>query len=147
MATMNVSLPEELKDFVDRRVDSGSYQSSSEYVRELIRRDQDVQRFRELITAGAESPIEGDADASFEEAGPEVALKFVDALERVVERLRQHPETGSSRYAELSGVPGLRSTGIRGLPYLVFYFVAPARVELVRLLHGRHDVPEALREE
>ena len=39
MTTMNVSLPDELKDFVDDRVDQSGYGSTSEYVRDLIRRD------------------------------------------------------------------------------------------------------------
>lgn len=41
MATMNVSLPEELKKFVEAQVDEHGYISSSEFVRELIRREQD----------------------------------------------------------------------------------------------------------
>jgi hypothetical protein len=40
MATMNVSLPDDLKSFVDEQV-AGRYSTSSEYVRELIRREQD----------------------------------------------------------------------------------------------------------
>jgi antitoxin ParD1/3/4 len=35
--TMNVSLPEALKDFVDEQVSEGDYSSTSDYVRELIR--------------------------------------------------------------------------------------------------------------
>lgn len=55
MSTMNVSLPDDLKTFVDRRVDRGGYGSNSEYVRELIRRDQDRQQLRTLILDGASS--------------------------------------------------------------------------------------------
>jgi antitoxin ParD1/3/4 len=40
MQTMNISLPEPLKEFVDRQVGSGRYSSVSEYVRDLIRDDQ-----------------------------------------------------------------------------------------------------------
>jgi antitoxin ParD1/3/4 len=40
MNTMNISLPEMLKDFVDQQVASGRYSSASEYVRELIREDE-----------------------------------------------------------------------------------------------------------
>jgi antitoxin ParD1/3/4 len=40
MATLNVSLPEELKKIVDQRVAGGQFASHSEYVRSLIRRDQ-----------------------------------------------------------------------------------------------------------
>ncbi len=38
MATMNISLPDELKQFVDAQVAEQSYTSSSEYLRELIRK-------------------------------------------------------------------------------------------------------------
>ncbi|MDP2295787.1 MAG: type II toxin-antitoxin system ParD family antitoxin [Pseudolabrys sp.] len=41
MATMNVSLPDPLKAWVEDRVKSGSYANASDYVRDLIRRDQE----------------------------------------------------------------------------------------------------------
>ena len=41
MATMNVSLPDLLKDWVEDRVKSGRYANASDYVRDLIRRDQE----------------------------------------------------------------------------------------------------------
>ena len=56
--TMSFALPEELRNYVDQRVRSGSYGNTSEYLRELIRRDQDEQakkRLRELIEQGLES--------------------------------------------------------------------------------------------
>ena len=40
MPTMNISLPDPLKDYVDAQVNSGRYASVSEYVRELVRADQ-----------------------------------------------------------------------------------------------------------
>ena len=40
MATMNVSLPDPMRDYVQNRIDSGQYASVSDYVRDLIRRDQ-----------------------------------------------------------------------------------------------------------
>ena len=55
MSTMNVSLPDELKSFVDDRVDQGGYGSTSEYVRDLIRRDQDRERLHRLLLEGAGS--------------------------------------------------------------------------------------------
>ena len=56
MSTMNVSLPKALKGFVDDQVASRGYGTSSEYVRELIRKDKDRQRLRGLILVGAASP-------------------------------------------------------------------------------------------
>lgn len=40
MATMNVSLPEAMKSYVEERASSGEYAGASDYVRDLIRRDQ-----------------------------------------------------------------------------------------------------------
>jgi antitoxin ParD1/3/4 len=40
METMNIALPESMKDFVQSQVSEGGYSSASEYVRELIRADQ-----------------------------------------------------------------------------------------------------------
>ena len=51
MSTMNISLPDTLKSFVDEQVHQGSYGTSSEYVRELIRKDQDRLHLRGLLLA------------------------------------------------------------------------------------------------
>jgi len=40
MQTMNISLPDPMKEFVEERVSAGAYSSASEYVRELVRADQ-----------------------------------------------------------------------------------------------------------
>ena len=40
MASMNISLPDPMRDYVQDRIESGQYASVSDYVRELIRRDQ-----------------------------------------------------------------------------------------------------------
>ena len=55
MTTMNISLPEGLRLFVEKQVSAGTYSSTSEYLRELIRKDNDRVRLRELLLAGAES--------------------------------------------------------------------------------------------
>ncbi len=43
MSTMNISLPEAMKRWVERQAQTGRYGNSSDYVRELIRRDQERQ--------------------------------------------------------------------------------------------------------
>jgi antitoxin ParD1/3/4 len=65
MATMNVSLPMVLRDFVDAQVTAAGYGTSSEYLRELIRRDQQRLALRGLMLEGAQSPVAGPADARF----------------------------------------------------------------------------------
>jgi antitoxin ParD1/3/4 len=65
MSTMNISLPDSLKSFVDDQVARRGYATSSEYVRELIRVDQDRQRLRDLLLDGAQSPATAAADDSY----------------------------------------------------------------------------------
>jgi len=65
MSTMNVSLPDTLKSFVDEQVSQRGYGTSSEYVRELIRRDQDRLQLRGLLLAGAASAPTAPADAAY----------------------------------------------------------------------------------
>ena len=65
MSTMNISLPDTLKSFVDEQVSQRSYGTSSEYVRELIRRDRDRQQLRGLLLAGAASNPAAQADAGY----------------------------------------------------------------------------------
>jgi len=65
MSTMNISLPAPLKSFVDEHVAAAGYGTSSEYVRELIRRDQDRLHLRSLIIEGAKSAVTGEADEHY----------------------------------------------------------------------------------
>lgn len=59
MASMNVSLPDPLKAWVEAQAKSGRYANASDYVRDLIRRDQDrtskIGALQKLITEGIES--------------------------------------------------------------------------------------------
>jgi len=43
MATMNISLPDAMKAWVEAQAEGGRYSNSSDYVRDLIRRDQERQ--------------------------------------------------------------------------------------------------------
>lgn len=65
MGTMNISLPDAMKSFVDEQVGQGGYGTSSEYVRELIRKEQDRQHLRALLLAGAASPPGAPADKAY----------------------------------------------------------------------------------
>lgn len=69
---MSFALPESLRAYVDERVASGDYGNTSEYLRELIRGDQQDQaarRFRLLIAAGLES---GDSSVLTEDSVAEL---------------------------------------------------------------------------
>lgn len=55
MATMNISLPDELKTFVDAQVTEHGYGSTSEYLRDLIRKQRDIEKLRNMLLEGASS--------------------------------------------------------------------------------------------
>lgn len=61
MATMNISLPDDMKRWVEDQSQSGRYGNASDYVRDLIRKDQDkknaLAELQALITEGIESGI------------------------------------------------------------------------------------------
>jgi len=65
MATMNTSVPDPMKDWVQSQVNTGAYANTSDYVRDLIRQDQDqdqehrskLMALQNAITAGIESGV------------------------------------------------------------------------------------------
>jgi len=69
--TMNVALPEAMRLYVAERVAAGDYGNTSEYVRELIRRDQrdqECRRLRALVEEGlASGPAEPMTEADWAE--------------------------------------------------------------------------------
>ena len=69
--TMNIALPEPMRAYVAERVASGQYGNTSEYVRELIRKDQREQtiaRLRALVEEGlASGPAVPDTQADWNE--------------------------------------------------------------------------------
>ncbi len=65
---MNISLPDSLKAFVDQQVSERGYGTSSEYVRELIRKEQERLRLRSLLLDGAASAPSDAADSDYFDA-------------------------------------------------------------------------------
>jgi antitoxin ParD1/3/4 len=58
MQTMNISLPDQLKEFVDHQVGSGRYSTVSEYIRDLIREDEKraaQEKLEALLVEGIQS--------------------------------------------------------------------------------------------
>ncbi len=66
MATMNISVPDPMKDWVQAQIDGGKYASSSDYIRDLIRKDQQerdkLAALQAAISLGIESAHAGDLD-------------------------------------------------------------------------------------
>jgi len=61
LATMNVSLPDLMKEWVNAQTETGRYGNASDYVRDLIRRDQDrhnkIAELQRLVAEGLESGV------------------------------------------------------------------------------------------
>ena len=67
MATMNISLPDPLRDFVEKEVRRGGYSSVSEYVRELVRRARDARELDARLVESLQSGDLGEIDPAFYE--------------------------------------------------------------------------------
>ncbi len=72
MASMNVSVPDPMRDWVQDRIESGQYASVSDYVRDLIRRDQANER--QAIVAAL---IEGEKSGISPDGIPEIIAQFL----------------------------------------------------------------------
>lgn len=74
------------------------------------------------------------------EAGADVALGFIDALEQAYAKIGAAPATGSPRWAHELNLPGLRSCNLRGYPWLVFYIEHGEHIDVWRILHAKRDI-------
>ena len=99
-------------------------------------------RFRHLATADLESAV----DYYLREAGNEIALRFVDAVERAAQRASNSPQLGSLRFAYELGLPGLRVLPVARHPYRMFYVERDELVDVWRLLHSSRDIPATLQD-
>ncbi|ACI51501.1 putative addiction module antidote protein, CopG/Arc/MetJ family [Gluconacetobacter diazotrophicus PA1 5] len=69
MASMNVSVPDPMRDWVQRRIDSGQYASVSDYVRDLIRRDQTQAEERQALV---EALVQGERSGVSKRTIPDI---------------------------------------------------------------------------
>jgi len=79
-----------------------------------------------------------------DEAGADVAKRFVTAVERATVSIAKSPRSGSLRFAYDLEIPDLRCWPLTRFPYLVFYVEHADRVDVWRLLHTRRDIPATL---
>lgn len=80
MKTMNVSLPDPMRDYIDRQVQSGGYGSASEYIRDLIRQDQKRKAHEQLETMLLEGLNSGDATQMSDRDWQEIRQAVRDKL-------------------------------------------------------------------
>lgn len=86
-----------------------------------------------------------DADIAIEhymtEAGADVALAFIAALEQAYAFIGEASAAGSPRWSQELNLPGLRSCRLKGFPWLVFYLEFAEHVDVWRILHAKRDIP------
>ena len=106
-----------------------------------------------VLRASARRDVDEVVARYLEEAGADVALGFIDALEGVFRhiadhprQIADHPDSGSPRYGQELNLPGLRSWPVKAHPHVVFYMTGGGLIDVWRVLHGRRDIPAGLRE-
>ena len=100
-----------------------------------------MSRKRVVLRERARRDAEAAVDHYLREAGEQVALGFIDALERACGYIARHPAAGSSRHAHELNVPGLKTWPLKHYPYLVFYVEREHHVDVWRLLSAERDIP------
>jgi antitoxin ParD1/3/4 len=68
MATMNVSLPDPMKAWVEAQTDNGRYSNASDYVRDLIRKDQERQAAIDVLQRAINEGLSSGAPEPFDAA-------------------------------------------------------------------------------
>ncbi|MBB3954032.1 type II toxin-antitoxin system RelE/ParE family toxin [Novosphingobium sediminicola] len=90
--------------------------------------------------ARALEDIEQAVDHYAQEAGPDTAYAFIDALEQAYGFIAAAPGAGSTRWAHDLNLPGLRTVRLKGFPWLVFYMGFATHIDVWRVLHVRRDM-------
>ena len=65
MTTVNITLPDSLQSFVDQQVAERGFETCSDYIHDLLQRELDRQKLRNLVLEGVNSPPAGVVDAEF----------------------------------------------------------------------------------
>jgi antitoxin ParD1/3/4 len=82
MASMNISVPDAMREWVQRRIESGDYASVSDYVRDLIRRDQNT-RARRLSVDDIRRTIQEGRASGESSPAEDVFARIEDKLRRL----------------------------------------------------------------
>lgn len=99
---------------------------------------------RLVTTRRADEDITGAVTRYLGDAGPEVALEFIDDLQHAMGRLTAYPSLGSARFELVTEIPDIRAFALLRFPYIVIYMDDPDAVRVHRVLHTRRDIAAAL---
>ncbi|MCH8307938.1 MAG: type II toxin-antitoxin system ParD family antitoxin [Proteobacteria bacterium] len=76
MATLNISMPKTMREWIDAQIEAGEYVNASDYIRDLIRRDQ---RQRDALRLAL---IEGEKSGVSERSVPDITRNAKRRLKR-----------------------------------------------------------------
>lgn len=96
------------------------------------------------LRRAAEADIEIAFSYYLDEAGPDAALGFLNAIDVALSHIENNPGTGSPRYGELCEVPGLRLWLVSRYPYALLYVEHAEHLDVLRILHQHADIPAHL---
>lgn len=96
------------------------------------------------LTATASADVERAFEHYLAEAGSDTAARWLDMVDAALRHIARHPGTGSPRYAEQLGLPGLRFWLTDVFPYAVFYVERETHTLIIRVLHQHADLPAHL---
>ena len=83
-----------------------------------------------------------------EQDAPDVAFRFLDAVEESVEQLLPMPNMGAPKELKNPALKGLRFWLVKGFEeFLIFYLVRGETVRVIRILHGKRDIDRILKKE
>ena len=99
---------------------------------------------RVVTTRRADEDIDDAVAHYLGEAGPPVAIAFIDDLQEAMSRLAAYPSLGSTRFELVTEIPDIRVFPLRSHPYLVIYTDDPDTVRVHRVLHTKRDIAAAL---
>jgi len=86
---------------------------------------------RVVSSNAADTDVANTADYYAEVAGPELALRFIDAVEASVRRIGTFPSAGSSAPEAETGISGLRGIAVSGFPFRLLYTRHALRVAAI----------------
>lgn len=95
----------------------------------------------------AEQDIENAYVWYMQNAGAEIAVVFIGAIDTALLHIEAYPGSGSPRYAEILEMTGLRSCQTEQFPYTLFYVERDDCLDVIRLLHQHSDIAAHLQEQ
>ncbi len=93
------------------------------------------------ILSAANSDIDKALNYYSNEAGTELALRFMAALQQTLRVLSENPRIGTLIEFKNTKLEGIRRWSVQGFKsYLIFYRIVAGIIEVVRLLHAKRDL-------